>query len=74
MISVVICFRLFEIIIFCFVVTICGLVHAVEAIYGRPLVLTASGNLFRNISDARETAICSFEGITYISEKISRWC
>ena len=27
-----------------------------------------------NSSDARETAICSFTGITHISEKISRCC
>ena len=39
-------FRIFEIIIFGFVVTICDLVHAVEATYGLPYVLTASGNLF----------------------------
>ena len=31
---------------FCFVVAICDLVHAVEAMYGLPYVLTASGNLF----------------------------
>ena len=29
-------FRIFEIISFCFVVAICDLVHAVEAIYGLP--------------------------------------
>ena len=29
-------FRIFGIIIFCFVVAICGLVHAVEAIFGLP--------------------------------------
>ena len=28
---------------FCFVVAICDLVHAVEAMYGLPKVLTASG-------------------------------
>ena len=39
-------FRIFEIIIFCFVVAICDLVHAVEAMYGIPKVLTASVNLF----------------------------
>ena len=33
------------IIIFCFVVVIFDLVHAVEAMYGLPIVLTASGNL-----------------------------
>ena len=38
------------------------------------LLLTASDNLFGNIGDARETAICSFMGITHISEKISRCC
>ena len=36
MISVVIFFRIFEIIIFCVVVSICDLVHAVEAMYGLP--------------------------------------
>ena len=30
---------------FCFVVAICDLVHAVEAMYGIPKVLTASVNL-----------------------------
>ena len=34
MISVVIFFRIFEIIIFCFVVAICDLVHPVKAMYG----------------------------------------
>ena len=37
-------FRIFEIPIFCFVVAICDLVYAVEATYGLPEVLTASGN------------------------------
>ena len=36
MISEVNFFRIFEIIIFCFVVAICDLVHAVEAMYGIP--------------------------------------
>ena len=31
---------------FCFVVAICDLVQAVDATYGLPRVLTASGNLF----------------------------
>ena len=31
---------------FCFVVDICDLVHAMEATYGLPKVLTASGNFF----------------------------
>ena len=51
------------------------LVHDVEAIFLIPSLLTASENLFRNMSDdACETAICSFTGITDISEKISRCC
>ena len=29
-------FRIFDIIIFCFVVAICDLVHSVEAMYGLP--------------------------------------
>ena len=48
--------------------------HDVESIFHLSYVLTASGNLFLNMSDARETAICSFMGITHISEKISRCC
>ena len=36
MISVLNFFRIFEIIIFCFVVAICELVHAVETMYGLP--------------------------------------
>ena len=46
MISVVNFFRIFEIIILFFVIAICDLVHAVEAMYGLPNVLAASGNLF----------------------------
>ena len=38
--------RIFEIIIFCFVVAICDLVHDVEAMHGHSDVLTASVNLF----------------------------
>ena len=45
MISVFI-FFVFLILSFCFVVAICDLVHAVEAMYGIPKVLTASVNLF----------------------------
>ena len=67
-------FRILEIIIFCFVVAICDLVHDVDTLFHLSYVLTASGNLFRNMSDARETANCSFMGITHISEKISRFC
>ena len=48
--------------------------HDVETLFRLSSVLTASGNLFLNMSDARETAICSFTGITHISEKISRCC
>ena len=58
---------------FCFVVAICDLVHDVTTIFHPSYVLTASGNLFRNMSDARETANCSFTGITHISEKIFRF-
>ena len=39
-------FRIFESIIFCCVVAIYDLVHAVEATYDLPEVLTSSGNLF----------------------------
>ena len=46
MISVDNFFVFFEIIIFCFVVAICGLVHDVETIFHLSFVLTASGNLF----------------------------
>ena len=67
-------FRIFEIIIFCFVVAICDIVHDVETIFHLSYVLKASVNLFCNMSDARETANCSFTGITHISEKISRCC
>ena len=43
--------------------------HAVEAMYGIPKVLTASVNLFLNMSDTCDTAICSVTGITHISEE-----
>ena len=46
MISVDNFFRIFETVIFCFVVAICDLGQAVEAMYGLPLVLIASRNLF----------------------------
>ena len=39
-------FFVVEIIIFCFVVAMWDLAYAVEAMYGLPEVLTASGNLF----------------------------
>ena len=44
--------------------------HDVETIFHLSYVLTASGNLYTNMSDARETSNCSLTGITYISEKI----
>ena len=37
---------IFKIIIFCFIVAISDLVHAVEAMYGLPEVFIESGNLF----------------------------
>ena len=46
MISVVNFFRIFAIIIFCFVVAICDLVHDVETIFQLSYVLTASRNLY----------------------------
>ena len=54
------------------VVAMSDLVHNVEAIHDLCKLLTASGNLFWNMSEARETANCSFTGITHIPEKISR--
>ena len=37
-----------------------------------PSLLKSYGNLFRNMSDTRETGSCCFTGITHITEKISR--
>ena len=52
-------FVLFQI-IFCFVVATCihvfDLVHGGGTIHGLSLLLTACGNLFGNMSDARKTA------------------
>ena len=64
----------FEFLIKCvwFVVAIFDIVHDVETMHGLCQLLIASGNLFLNMNDARETANCSFVGITHISEKISR--
>ena len=59
--------RIFKIDCFCFVVAICDLVHDVEV--NSPsltAIITASGYLFRNMSDALETAICRFTGITHV--------
>ena len=39
-------FRFFEIIIFCFLVILCDVVHDVKTIFHLSYVLTASGNLF----------------------------
>ena len=64
-------FRIFEIIIFCYAVAICDLVHAVEAMYDIPKVLTPSVNILLNMSDTHETAICSVTGIIRIAEKVS---
>ena len=36
--------------------------------------LTASGNSFKNMNDACETASCRFMGSTHISENIPRCC
>ena len=46
MISVDNFFHIFEIIIFCFVVAICDLVHDVKTIFHLSYLLTASGNHF----------------------------
>ena len=61
MVLVVNFFCIFEItfINFCFVVALFDLVHNVKAINGLCSRLTTSENLFRNMSDASETAICS---------------
>ena len=50
-------FRIFEKKKFCFAVSICDLVHDVDAIHSLCLVLTATGNLFSNMSDVREIAV-----------------
>ena len=67
-------FEFFKIIFWGFVDAIFDLVHDVEPIFHLPYVLTTSGNFCLNMSDAHETAICSFTGISHISEKISRCC
>ena len=46
MISVDTFFISLRLLFFCFVVAVCDLVLAVEAMYSLPYVLTASGNLF----------------------------
>ena len=47
----------------------CDLVHNAHDVFHLPLPLTSSGNRFLNMSDSRETAICSLPGITHISDK-----
>ena len=43
-------FPIFEIILFCFVVAICDLVHAVEAMYDFPLVFMGITHISEKIS------------------------
>ena len=66
MISVDNFFVFLRLLFYCFVVAIYDLVHDVKTIFHLSYLLTASGNLFRNMSDARETANCSFTCITHI--------
>ena len=42
---------------FCFVGSMSDIVHDVEAIHDLCFLLTTSGNLFCNISDAREASL-----------------
>ena len=65
---VVICF----VFVFCFVIAICDIVHAVETVM--PYVNCEQYLGIFSKCDARDTAICSFPGITQISEEISRCC
>ena len=55
--------NIFDIKLFCFFVTM-SLVRDVEAIHGLFLLLTSSGNIFSEISNARETAmhLCILKG------------
>ena len=59
---------------FSFVVVIGDLVHVLEAIHGPMLTANSiwKSFFFLNMSDARETANCSFADITHFSGKISR--
>ena len=74
MVLVVNVFHIFEIISLCFVVAVFDLLPDVDAIHDLYLLLLTSGKLFCNTSNARETANCSFTGITCISKKTSRCC
>ena len=47
----------------------CDLLHDVEVMFHLANLLTASGNPFSNMIDARETAMCFFTCITHVSEK-----
>ena len=49
-------FVFLRLLFFCFVVAICDLVHDLKTILYLSYLLTASGNLFLNMSDAHETA------------------
>ena len=69
MVLVVSFFRILEIKLFCFVVAMSALVDAMESIHGLCLLLTASGNLFLNMSDAHETANCSFTAILIFQKR-----
>ena len=51
----------FEIEFVCFAVAIFDLVHDLKAIHCLCQLLTASGNVFRNMRYARETAICNLQ-------------
>ena len=53
----------------CFDVAMSDLVHDVECVFCRGYLIMESGNLILNMSDGQKSAICSFIGITYISEK-----
>ena len=58
-----------------FVVAMSGQVLDAETMHGLSYLLTASKNLFGNMSDDwEETAKCSFPSINHISEKTYRCC
>ena len=46
-------FVFLKVIFFLFVIAIVDLVHVLEAVFHLPKVLTASGNLFCDMNDAR---------------------
>ena len=51
-----------------FAVAICDLVYDFGAFIRHPQLQKASRDIFRNMKDVRETAFCSFTGITHTSE------